>query len=108
MVRKRNKWSKSTMTQSRFSSLSYSILSQGTDNLDHAGVANEFVSKRYATLPCCADEISQNLQKEKELFFSLINNHQNKVHPVMFFRKQLFDPLPLTSVLSLHQTIGNE
>ena len=80
------------MTQSRFSSLSYSILSQGTDNLDHARVANEFVSKRYATLPCCADEISQNLQKE--LFFSLINNHHNKVYPVMLFRKQLFDPLP--------------
>ena len=83
MVRNRSKWFKSTMTQSRFSSVSYSTLSQGTDNLDHAAVANEFVSKRNATLPCCADEVSQNLQKE--LFFSLINNHHNKVHPVMFF-----------------------
>ena len=49
-----------------------STLSQGADNLDLAAVANEFVSKRNATLPCYADEISQNLQKE--LFLSLINN----------------------------------
>ena len=58
------------MTQSRFSSVNYSTLPQGTDNLDHAAVPNEFVSKRNATLPCCADKICQNLQKE--LFFSLI------------------------------------
>ena len=45
------------MTQSRFSSVNYSTLSQGTDNLDHAPVPNEFVSKRNATLPCCADKI---------------------------------------------------
>ena len=32
------------MTKSRFSSVSYSTLSEGTDNLDHAAVANEFVS----------------------------------------------------------------
>ena len=34
------------MTQSRVKSISYSTVSQGTDNLDHAAVANEFVSKR--------------------------------------------------------------
>ena len=106
MVRNRSKWFRSTMTQSRFSSVSYSTLSQGTDNLDRAAVANEFVSKRNATLPCCVDEISQNLQKE--LFFSFINNHHNKVHPVIFFRKQLCDPLSPTSVLPLHQTMGND
>ena len=43
---------------------SYSTLPQGTDNLDLAAVANEFVSKSSATLPCCANNISQNLQKE--------------------------------------------
>ena len=63
MERNRRKWFRSTMTQSRFSSVSYSTLSQGTDNLDHAVVANKFVSKRNTTLPCCADEIYQNLQK---------------------------------------------
>ena len=104
MVRNRSKWFRSTMSQSRFSSISYSTLSQGTDNLDHAAVANEFVSKRNATLPCCADEISQNLRKE--LFFSLINNHHKKVHPAIFFRKQLFDPPPTNSVPPLHQTMG--
>ena len=82
------------MTQSRFSSASYSTLSQGADNLDHAAVTNEFVPRRNATLPCCADEISQILQKE--LFFNFINNHHNKVHPVMFFKKLLFDPPPRT------------
>ena len=78
------------MTQSPFNSVSYSTLSRGTDNLDHAAVANEFVSKRNGTFRCCADEISQNPQKD--LFLSLTNNHHNKGHPVMFFRKQLFDP----------------
>ena len=63
MVRNRSKWFRSTITQSRFSSVSYSPLSQGTDNLDHEAVANEFMSKRNAILPCCADEISQNVQK---------------------------------------------
>ena len=51
------------MTQSRFSSVSYSIFSQGTDNLDHTAVASEFVSKHNATLSCRVDEISQNLEK---------------------------------------------
>ena len=51
------------MTQCRFRSVSYSTLSQHTDNLDHASVANEFVSKCNATLLSCADEVSQNLQK---------------------------------------------
>ena len=67
-----------------FQQFSYFTLPQGTDNLDLAAVANEFVSKHNATLPCCAYRISQNPQKE--LFLSLINNHHNKVHPVMFFR----------------------
>ena len=57
------------MTQSRFSTVSYSALSQCTDNLDHAVVTNKFVSKRNATLLCCADEISQNLQKELFFYF---------------------------------------
>ena len=39
-----------------FQQCSYSTLSQGTDNLDLAPVANEFVSKRNATLPCCTDK----------------------------------------------------
>ena len=43
------------MTQSPFSSVSYSTLSWGTDNLDHAAVANEFVSKRNGTFRCCTD-----------------------------------------------------
>ena len=94
------------MTQSCFSSVSYSTLSQGTDDLDHAAVTNEFVSKRNATLLCCADEISQNLQKE--LFFSLINNHHNKVHPVMLFRKQPSDHPSPTSIFPLHQTMEND
>ena len=106
MVKNRSKWFRSTMTQSRFSSVSYSTLSEGTDNLDHAAVANEFVSKPNVALPCCADEISQNLQKE--LLYSLINNHHNKAHPVMFFLKQLFDPTSPTSVPPLHQTMGND
>ena len=42
MVRNRSEWFRSTMTQSRFSSVGYSTLSQGTDNLDHPAVANEF------------------------------------------------------------------
>ena len=46
-----------------FQQCSYSTLSQDTDNLDLAAVANESVSKPNATLSCCADEISQNLQK---------------------------------------------
>ena len=50
------------------------------------------MSKGNGTFPCCADEISQNLQKE--LFLSLINNHHNKGHPVMFFQKYHFDPPP--------------
>ena len=66
-----------------FRQCNYSTLSQGIDNLDLAAVANEFVLKRNATLQYCADEISQNLQKE--LFLDLINNHHNKVHPLMFF-----------------------
>ena len=94
------------MTQSRFSSVSHSTLSQGTDNLDHAGVSNEFVSKRNATLPRCADEISQNLQKE--LFFSSTNNQHNKVHPVMFFRKQLFDPPPTPPPPHLRSAITSD
>ena len=77
------------MTQSRFSSVANLHCHS---NLDLAAVANQSVSKRNATLPCSADEISQNLQKE--LLFSLINNHHDKVHPVMFFRKQHFNPLP--------------
>ena len=47
-----------------FQQCKLSYIVTGTDNLDHAAVANEFDSKRYATLPCCADEISQNLQKK--------------------------------------------
>ena len=43
------------MTQSPFSSVSYSTLSRGTDNLDHAAVANEFVSKGNGTFRCCTD-----------------------------------------------------
>ena len=66
---------------------SYLTMSQGSDNMDLAAVTNEFVSKRNATLPCCADKISQNIQKY--LFLSLINNHHDKVHPVMFFRTTL-------------------
>ena len=54
-----------------FHQCSYSTLWQGTDNLDLAAFANEFVSKRNATLPCYADKTSQNLQKE--LFLGLIN-----------------------------------
>ena len=54
-----------------FQHCSYSTLSHGTDNLDLVVGANEFVSKRDANLPCCADKISQNLQKQ--LFLSLIN-----------------------------------
>ena len=86
-------------------------LSQGTGDLDLAVVTNEFVSNRNATLPCCSDEISQNLQKE--LFLSLINNHHNKVHAVMVFSnnpfpdmttvgglKKGFCPLPLTPPLT--------
>ena len=42
MVRNRRKWFRLTMTQSRFSSVSYSTLSQCIDNLDHAVVANKF------------------------------------------------------------------
>ena len=76
-----------------FQQCSYSTLSKGTDNLDLAAVAIEFVSKHNVTLPCSADKISQNLQKE--LFLSFINNHHNKVHPVMFFRTT---PLPTTTV----------
>ena len=83
-----------------FQKCSYYTLLQGTDNLELAAVANEFVSKNNATLPCCLDEVSQNLQKE--LFFSLINNHHNKVHPVMFSRKQQFDSSPPTSFPPLH------
>ena len=75
-----------------FQQCSYSTLSQVTDYLDLPAVAKEFLSKRNATLPCCADEISRNPQKE--LFFSLMNNHHNKVHPVMYFRKQHLDPPP--------------
>ena len=47
-----------------FQQCSYSTLPQGTDNLDLAAVANEFVSKGNATIPCCAIDISQNLQNE--------------------------------------------
>ena len=61
-----------------FQQCSYSTLSGGTDNLDLAVVANEFVSKRNSTFPCCDDEInSRNLQME--LFFSVKYNHRNKV-----------------------------
>ena len=64
------------------------------------------MSKRNATLPCCADEISQSLQKE--LYLSLINNNHNKVHPVMFFSKKWFwSPSPL-SLPPLHQAMGND
>ena len=47
-----------------FQQCKLSYIVTGTDNLDHAAVANEFGSKRYGTLPCCADEISQNIQKK--------------------------------------------
>ena len=50
-----------------FQQCSYSTLSGGTDNIDLAVVANEFVPKRNSTFLCCDDEISQNLQME--LFF---------------------------------------
>ena len=49
--------------------------------------ANEFMSKRNATLPCCTNEISQNLQKQ--LFLSVTNKHRNKVHAVIFFQQPL-------------------
>ena len=58
------------MSQSYFSSLAaLRCHKEGTDNLDLATIAIEFVSKRDATLPCWADEISQNLRKE--VFFRL-------------------------------------
>ena len=44
-----------------FQQSSYSTLPEGTDNWDLAAVANEFVLKGNATLPCCVDDISQNL-----------------------------------------------
>ena len=66
-----------------FQQCSYSTLSKDTGNFDLAAVANEFVSKHSATIPCCADGISQNLQKE--LFSSVI--HHNEGHSVMFFQK---------------------
>ena len=47
-----------------FQQRSYSTLSQV---LTISPQLNQFVSKRNPTLPCCADKISQNLQKE---FFS--------------------------------------
>ena len=105
MARNISKWLRSTMTQSRFSSVTI-LNCQRVLIIWISRQVNEFVSKHNATLPCCADEISQNQQKE--LFFSLINNHHNKVHPVMFFRKQQFDPPPTTSVPPLHQAIGND
>ena len=82
MARNISKCLRSTDSES-FQQCNYSTLSQGIDNLDLAAVANEFVLKRSATLQCSADGISQNLQKE--LFLGLINNHHNKVHPLMFF-----------------------
>ena len=72
-----------------FRQCNYSTLSQGIDNLDLAAVANEFVLKRNAALQCCADEISQNLQKE--LFLGLINNHTIKCTHWCFF-EQLLPP----------------
>ena len=75
--------------------------------MDLKAAANESVSKRNTTLPGCADEISQNLEKQ-ELFFSHLNNHHNKLHLAMFYRKQQFDsPLP-TFVPLLHQAMWND
>ena len=91
-----------------FQQCSYSTLSQGTNNLD---LADKFVSKCNATLPCCADKISQNLQKV--LFLILITSSQQYSVPsdaflnnpslhmttVESFKKVLSPPSPFPMIV---------
>ena len=42
------------------------------------------------------------------LLMKVLKIHHNKVHPVMYFRKQHFDPPAPTSVLGLHRSIRND
>ena len=68
------------------------FLLQGTDNWIMRQLLVNFCQKRNATLTCCVNEISQNLQKE--LFSSLINNHHNKVHQDVFWKATIWTPSP--------------
>ena len=94
MVRNRSKWFRSTMTQSRFSSVSYSKVSQSTDNLDHRAVANEFVSKRAMQLSCAVLMKFLKIYK-KSCFSALQITIIIKCTQRCFSKSNLFEPSPL-------------